>query len=283
MSDLEPSLLPVGDLTFTVRTAGPDDGEPVILLHGFPQTSWSWRNQIPRLAAAGYRVVAPDQRGYSPGARPPDVAGYSMVHLSGDVVALADTLGFDRFHLVGHDWGGAISWNVATHHPERLRSLTVLSTPHPGAFAKAIAESDQGEKSGYMELFSQPDIAEQMMADDAAMLKFVYGATGLTDEEAQPYLDALGTLDAVRAIFSWYAAGPARTEVQVSPITTPTLFVWGADDPVLGRYAAERTGEFVDAPYRFVPLEGVGHWIAEHAADRFDPLLLEHLASAPRP
>jgi pimeloyl-ACP methyl ester carboxylesterase len=127
--------IPVGEDTFDARVAGPEDGELVLLLHGFPQTSYSWRSQLEALGAAGYRAVAPDQRGYSAGARPAEVERYAIPALVGDVIAIADELGGHRFHLVGHDWGAAVAWQVAGRHQDRLRSLTVLSVPHPSASA----------------------------------------------------------------------------------------------------------------------------------------------------
>src|SRR5688572_5632939 len=118
--------LAVGDETFDARVAGPEDGDVVLHLHGFPQTSWSWRAQLDALGAAGYRAVAPDQRGYSAGARPADVERYAIPNLVADVLGIADALGAERFHLVGHDWGAAVAWQVAGRHQARLRSLTIL-------------------------------------------------------------------------------------------------------------------------------------------------------------
>src|SRR4029450_12322024 len=122
----------VGPLTFDGLAAGPVAGTPVLLPHGSPQTSRAWVPQIEALAAAGYRAVAFDQRGYSPRARPPDVEAYGSPELITDVVGVADALGMDRFHLVGHDWGGAVAWQLGGRHADRLRTLTVGSTPHPG-------------------------------------------------------------------------------------------------------------------------------------------------------
>jgi pimeloyl-ACP methyl ester carboxylesterase len=144
---VESLQIEVGELRFSARAAGPPDGELVILLHGFPQTSYAFRHLLRDLAGEGFRAVAPDQRGYSAGARPEDVASYRIGQLIGDVVGLADSLHAPRFHLVGHDWGGAVAWGVAFRHPERLRSLTVLSTPHPAALGRARRESDQAERS----------------------------------------------------------------------------------------------------------------------------------------
>jgi pimeloyl-ACP methyl ester carboxylesterase len=130
---IETIEIPAGGMVFSALAAGPRDGEPVLLLHGFPQTSHAYREAMRTLALAGFRAVAPDQRGYSPGARPESVEAYRISKLIGDVVAIADTLNMPRFHLVGHDWGGAAAWGVAGRHSDRILSLTVLSTPHHGA------------------------------------------------------------------------------------------------------------------------------------------------------
>ena len=139
---MEPSLehleIPVGRFTFDARAAGPAEGDPVLLLHGFPESSHEWRAQLRALGGAGYRAIAPDQRGYSPRARPIGVDNYRAEHLVADVISMADAIGVDRFHLVGHDWGAAVAWHVAGRHPERLRTLTPVSVPHPKAFADAL-------------------------------------------------------------------------------------------------------------------------------------------------
>src|SRR5438445_317950 len=143
-------------LIFDVREEGPVAGAPVVLLHGFPETSASWRDVMLKLAAAGYHVLAPDQRGYSPRARPASRRAYRRPELVADVLALADQMDVDRFHLVGHDWGAAVAWGVAMEHPHRLRSLTSLSIPHPAAFRRAAFTSRQALRSWYMAFFQLP-------------------------------------------------------------------------------------------------------------------------------
>ncbi len=269
-----------GELRFDALVAGPPDGEPVLLLHGFPQTSRCWRHQLDALADAGYRAVAPDQRGYSAGARPAAVEAYATVELTGDVTGLADALGWDRFHLVGHDWGGSIAWQVAGRGGDRLRTLTVVSTPHPRAFGEALrsSEGDQAQRSGYIELFRAEGSEHLILADDAAGLRLIYAASGLTDEEAAPYLEAFSDVDRLRAALDWYRAADLTLVDGLGPVTVPTLYVWSTDDPALGAAAAEATAACVDGPYRFEVLEGVSHWIPEHAPDELDALLLAHLA-----
>jgi pimeloyl-ACP methyl ester carboxylesterase len=274
--------IPAGELTFRAVAAGPEEGELVVLLHGFPQTSHAYRRVLPALAEAGYRAVAFDQRGYSPGARPAEVEAYAVPHLVADVLAVADWIGGHTFHLVGHDWGGAVAWQVAGRYPQRLRTLTVLSTPHPHAFSRALRGEDGGgqrERSGYMDFFRSPEAEDVFLADDAAGLRNLYLASGLTEEQAAPYVAVLGERAALTAALGWYRAGGIGMVEGLGPVTTPTLYVWSTDDPALGREAAEATAGCVEGPYRFEVLEGVSHWIPEHATDRLNGLLVEHLGS----
>src|SRR3954463_14957615 len=158
-----------GDLTFDVRDAGPADGTPVVLLHGFPQDSSSFDRLTPALHSAGLRTLAPDQRGYSPGARPSGRAAYRMRELTADVLALLDAAELGSAHVVGHDWGGIVGWALAAWHPERGRTLTAVSVPHPAAMARAFVTSDQALRSWYMGLFQLPVLPEQLLlAGDGA-------------------------------------------------------------------------------------------------------------------
>jgi pimeloyl-ACP methyl ester carboxylesterase len=271
--------LAVGDLVFEARADGPADGELVLLLHGFPQTSFSWRHQLPALAAAGYRAVAPDQRGYSPRARPGDLESYRAERYVEDVVGLADALGAGRFHLVGHDFGGFVAWDTASARPERLSTLTAVSTPHPTPMAKSILEGgEQRDRSSYMLFFRSPEAEAFFLDDDAAGLRSIYKASGLT--EYDEYVRVLTQPGAMTAALNWYRAIDRSVATEMGPITTPTLYVWSTNDPALGREAAEATAACVDGPYRFEVLDGVSHWIPEEAPDALNALLLEHVRSA---
>jgi pimeloyl-ACP methyl ester carboxylesterase len=279
---LESLRIPVGDEAFRARAAGPPDGELVLLLHGFPQTSWSYRHQLEALGDAGYRAVAFDQRGYSSEARPAGVERYRIPHLVADVLAVADELGGFEFHLVGHDWGAAVAWQVAGRHQDRLRTLTALSVPHPFAFGRALSGeggSDQGARSGYMEFFRSEGAADAFLADDAAGLRNLYAMSGLEGADVEPYVEVLTQPGAMQAALNWYVAADVSAVEGLGPITMPTLFVWSTEDPALGREGAEWTAEYVEGPYRFEVLEGVSHWIPEEAPDRLNELLLQHLAS----
>lgn len=286
--DPERIAIPVGELVFDALAAGPPDGELVLLLHGFPQTSHAFIAQLRALGNAGYRAVAPDQRGYSPGARPPDREQYVMRNFVADAVGMVDALGYQRFHLVGHDWGGAVAWVTATRYPNRVRTLTVLSTPHFAALSAVREEStsDQAERSSYFAQFAEPDAAERFLADDMAVFRQVLA--GVPEQHQEVYLARLGTPEAMRAALAWYhvfarRAGPSSgggrpTGAQaVTPVRVPTLYAWGSEDGAFGRAAAVKTAEFVAGPYEFHVLDGVGHWVPEIAADEVNRLLLRHL------
>jgi pimeloyl-ACP methyl ester carboxylesterase len=268
--------LAVGNLVFDARADGPQEGDLVLLLHGFPQTSFSWRHQLPALAAAGYRAIAPDQRGYSPRARPAEVTSYRAERYVEDVIGLADALAAERFHLVGHDFGGFVAWDVASHHPGRLSTLTVVSTPHPAPFSKSILQGgEQRDRSSYMLFFRSPEAEAFFLDNDAAGLHGLYEASGLT--EFDEYVRVLTQPGAMTAALNWYRAVDRSAAMEIGTITTPTLYVWSTNDPALGREAAEATGQHVAGPYRFEVLEGVSHWVPEDAPDTLNALLLDHL------
>ncbi|MGA7418894.1 MAG: alpha/beta hydrolase [Acidimicrobiales bacterium] len=270
--------------TFTARMAGPADGQPVLLLHGFPQTSLCWQDQLSALGEAGYRVVAPDQRGYSAGARPSGVADYAVAHLVADTLAIADRMGMDTFHLVGHDWGGYLAWVVAARHPERIRTLTSVSTPHPTAMGAAIAnaDSDQAQRSSYIGLFRQDGTAEEILLGEDGSgegLRQMYLGAGLSADKAEVYVEAMTVPGVLTAGLNWYRAMDVETARGLGRVSMPTMYVWSTEDIALGRRAAEDTASWVSGPYRFEVLEGVSHWIPDEAAETLNGLLLDHLGS----
>ena len=272
------TTIEAGGFVFDARVAGPRKGSPVLLLHGFPESSLEWEAQLVALARAGYRAVAPDLRGYSSGARPLGIDDYALTQLAGDVFAIADALGFARFHLVGHDWGAAIAWEVAGERPERIASLTAVSVPHPTAFALALAnDPDQQSKSTYITFFQQPDVPERtLLANDAAVLRGIYG-NGPAAAHADDYVALLSEPGALTAALNYYRA-LGLTSSSAARTAVPTLYVWSTGDTALGRYGAERCGDYVDGPYRFETIDGVSHWVPEDAADELTSLLLEHVA-----
>lgn len=271
-------------LTFTVRRAGPATGRPVILLHGFPQTSVCFAEEAAALGRAGYLVLAPDQRGYSPGARPERVDDYAVTELVSDVLALADASGMGTFDLVGHDWGGMVGWWAAGLHPDRVRTFTAVSTPHPAALAAALAaDADQAERSSYLDLFRQPDVPEGLLlgdGGDGGGLRQVFAGTGIVQHAIDAYVEVLSAPGALTAALNWYRANDLRGVPPWDSVAVPTMYVWSTDDIALGRRAAEDTAGHVSGPYRFEVLEGVSHWIPDVAPDALNRLLLDHLGGS---
>jgi pimeloyl-ACP methyl ester carboxylesterase len=266
-----------GDLVLDVHDAGPLVDEVVVLLHGWPTGSACWSDVTEALVARGRRVVALDQRGYSPRARPPGRSPYRMSELVGDVHALLDALDARTVHLVGHDWGGAVAWAVADAHPDRLATLTVLSTPHPRALARSLTRSAQLVRSAYVGLFQLPVIPERiLLAREGAVLRRVLEESGLAPDRADTYVDAMREPGALSASLAWYRAVPLEPPRGGDPITVPTLYVWSDGDGALDRCAADLTADHVSAPYRFEVLEGVSHWIPEERPSTVVDLLLDH-------
>jgi pimeloyl-ACP methyl ester carboxylesterase len=274
----------VGDFVFDVRVAGPKSGTPVILLHGFPETSYEWRSQLTALAKAGYRAIAPDQRGYSPRARPKAVSDYAIMLLAQDVVGIADAMGVDRFHLVGHDWGAAVAWVVARLSAARVLTVSPISVPHPDAFKLVLADqsSCQYTASSYFDLFTTPEATNSMISADAGFLRTVLA--GLDPADIEVYVDALANFDAMDAALNWYRANVANRQIvgpELGKVTVPTTYIWSDGDRALCSDGAELTVNYVDAPYRFEIITGVSHWVPELAAEKVNELLLSRISGKP--
>ena len=282
----EPVLhrIPTRDgLVFNAWIEGPAHGPLVLLLHGYPQSRHSWRAQLPALAAAGYRAIAPDQRGYSPGARPDpaDIRNYGYDLLIQDAIDLADACAGPgaRFHLVGHDWGGQVAWGVADRHPQRLASLTVLSRPHPSAFLRALqSDPDQQHRSRHHTAFLDPNTGPMLLADGARRLRARMAEGDMPADAIEGYLSVLGEPAALEAALAWYRAREGL-RTPMGPIQVPTLYVWGDGDQTVGRAAAQGTGEFIKAPYRFAELPGIGHFSSDEAPEAVTRLMLGHLGA----
>lgn len=264
-----------GGFTFDVSDSGPADGPVVVLLHGYPENRTSWQAITPALTEAGYRVLAPDQRGYSPRARPKRRRDYRMTELVEDIAALVDASGADKVHLVGHDWGGAVAWAFSMLHPERLHTVTSLTTPHPRALVASMVRSNQLLHSWYMVFFQLPALPEMGYTRLEAQTRKALARSGLSDEAVDRYVTPLKEPGAARAAINWYRAlplsRPTRGKVQV-----PALFVYATKDMFLGRKAADLTGNYVEAPYRYEVIEGATHWLPEQNADEVARLVIEH-------
>jgi pimeloyl-ACP methyl ester carboxylesterase len=273
----------VGDLTFDVRVDGPDDGRPVLLLHGFPETSASWARVTPLLTEAGLRTYAPDQLGYSPGARPDEVDAYAVTNLAQVTADLMTALDIPRADVVGHDWGANVAWALAAWHPDRVRSLTAVSVPHPAAYTAAYrADPEQKERSAYIRLFWQEGKAEQvLLEDDLRRIRRMLGPeaeTGVPAEAVDEYVAVLSAPGALTAALNWYRAMSSAT--RVDPIEVPTTYVWSDGDVAIGRTAAEACADHVRGDYRFVELAGITHWIPEQAPEQLARVILDRIASS---
>lgn len=311
------ALVQVNGVQLRVFEAGPKDGPVVILAHGFPELAYSWRHQMPVLAAAGYRVLAPDQRGYGGSSRPEPVEAYDITALTGDLVALMDTVGAEKAAVVGHDWGAVVAWSTPLLHPERVVAVAGLSvppvprplTPPTEAFRRLL-----GENFFYILYFQQPGVADaEMSADPARALRRMLGGMRIPAEEAaalrmlapgpEGFIDRLPEPDRLpdwltaeeldhyvaeftrtgfTGALNWYRNFDRNWQIMGSParetIDVPALFVGGGDDPVLNFTRIDRAREVAVGPYHQVMLDGAGHWIQQERADDINAELLEFLA-----
>ena len=314
---VEARFVDVNGVRLRVFDAGPPDGPVVILTHGFPELAYSWRHQIPVLAAAGYRVLAPDQRGYGGSSRPEEVEAYNIGALTADLAALLDSVGAQRAAFVGHDWGAVVAWSMPQLHPERVAAVAGLSvppvprplTPPTEAFRRIF-----GDSFFYILYFQQPGVADaEMDADPRRALRRMLGGMRVPTDEAdglrmlapgpEGFIDRLAEpdrlpdwlspeeLDHYVAEFSrtgftgalnWYRNFERNWEIMGSPaadtIDVPALFVGGTDDPVLNFTKTGRAQELVRGPYRAVMLSGAGHWIQQERPAEINTELLEFLS-----
>lgn len=270
----------VRGLTFDYDDEGDPNHEAVLALHGFPQDRTSWRDFQAPVVAAGFRWLALDQRGYSPGARPTGRSAYRMSELVADVLAFCDALGVQRFHVIGHDWGGGVAWALASVAPQRLRSLTVLSTPHPAALTTVAWHSDQLAKSWYMAAFQLPALPERMLLPGSKGWRQL--TRGLPADVQAHYRERAVAPGALTAMLNWYRALPgelAQPSVKMHRCPVSTLYVWGRRDPALGSAAAKKTVDYVTGSYTFIALARAGHWLPETESERVLPIFLDHLAA----
>jgi pimeloyl-ACP methyl ester carboxylesterase len=269
------------DLTFDVLDAGPPDGPVVVLLHGFPQHNDSWNAVIDRLTAAGYRCLAPNQRGYSAGARPSRRRDYRTPELVADLGALIDASGARRVHLVGHDWGAVVAWAAAAEMPERLATVSPISVPHPAAFLKSFINSRQGLASWYMYLFQLPRIPEWLLTRrNGAVIAETLRRGGQARAAAERDSQAMREPGALTAAINWYRAMPMLNPRAINQkVSVPTMYVWSDQDIALLPKSAHNTARYVTGEYRFEALSGVSHWIPDEQPDKLADLLLEWFAA----
>lgn len=278
----------VGECTLNVAEAG--SGPPVLLLHGFPDRWQMWREQIPALVDAGYRVIAPDLRGFGESDRPEAVADYGLRQLVGDVRGLLDDCDVEQATVIGHDWGAGLAWAVASFLPDRVNALVPVSVGH--GLTRSAAGEQQRQRSWYMLWFLFPGVAERVLpADDwAAFRAWAWpGTTPGSDLDAERQIADLSRPGALTAALNWYRANidpenyvALAPHTKLPPVACPTMGIWSDGDPYLGEVQMTASAEFVSGPWRYERLTGVGHWIPIHAADRLNALLLDFLASTAR-
>ncbi|ROP45570.1 alpha/beta fold hydrolase [Pseudokineococcus lusitanus] len=266
------------DVTDTAPAGRPGEvtgGQVALCLHGFPQDRSAWDGVAPRLAAAGVRVLAPDQRGYSPGARPRGRRPYALPELVADAVALLDAVGVARAHVVGHDWGGVVAWALAARHPDRVASLTALSQAHPAAMVGAVTRSDQLLRSAYVLGFQVPWLPERVLLRRGGRgLRETLRRTGLADELAAGYALRAGEGGRLTAALGWYRALPFSGGV--GRVGVPVTYLSGRDDPFYARAAVEGTADLVRGPYEHRVLP-TGHWVPEREPDAVVAAVLAHV------
>jgi pimeloyl-ACP methyl ester carboxylesterase len=265
-------------LRFDVADEGPLDGPTVVLLHGFPERASQWHDVSEILHRHGLRTLAPDQRGYSPGARPRGRRAYRMSCLVGDTAALIDTYGAP-VHLVGHDWGAAVAWATAAAHPDAVRTLTTVSVPHPSAFVRSMVRSDQALRSWYMLAFQPPGVVELLVRRAPDRVGRFLRRAGLSEAEVTRFQHDIVEYGALPGALGWYRALPFSAGSSTGPVRVPTTHVWSDHDSALARRGAELTADHVRAAYELRILTGVSHWIPTRAPDVLADIILARIDS----
>jgi len=247
------------------------DGEPVLLLHGFPDSNYLWRGVIPRLVKAGYRVIAPDQRGFGESEAPEGKENYDMELIARDAVGVLDALDIPKAKLVAHDWGAMIGWLLAGTYPERFGSYTAISVGHPSAYASAGFE--QKKKGWYVLFFQLEGIAEKaVMAKDWALFK----KTVHDHPEVDHWIEDLSRPGRLTAGMNWYRANLSKLWKAAFPrVSIPVFGIWSSEDVALAEDQMIGSAALVDAPWRYERLEGISHWVPLDAPDRLSALILD--------
>lgn len=271
------------DLTFDVLDSGPIDGTPVVLLHGFPQRASSWGQVASRLHEAGMRTFAPDQRGYSPGARPRSRFAYGTRELADDVAALIDAIGQPGdVHLVGHDWGAAVAWVTAARHPDRIASLTAVSVGHPRALLRAMLTGDQARRSYYMAVFQMPLAPERMLGRRGGWGERLLRGWGMDEPMRHQFEREVVGDGALSGGLNWYRSMLLLRPSDLAKVRVPTTFVWSDGDLPLGPTMARLTGRYVDAPYELVELASVKHFVPDERPDDLAEAIIRRVKSVQR-
>ncbi len=266
----------IGELEFDYWVAGEKSDELIILLHGFPETSIIWTRLMNKLATVGFYCVAPDMRGYSKGACPKGVKNYSIEKLSTDILNIADALGKDKLHLIAHDWGAAIGWNIVYNNPKKIISWTALSTPHNCAYIEAFkTDKVQKKKSRYAKFILLPIIPEIIMRrNDFKWLRRVWKNS--SPEEVDYHLTVFKRKSSLTGALNYYRANLRDEGHSIGHIETPTLYVWGKKDTAIGETAAKGTEKYMKGDFTFLELVG-GHWLIQTNYTEVESAINNHL------
>jgi pimeloyl-ACP methyl ester carboxylesterase len=282
--EIEHNFVQVNGVRLHIVSAGPSDGKPLVLLHGFPEFWYGWRHQIPALAEAGFRLIVPDQRGYNLSSVPKGVRAYGMDELVGDVIGLLDHFGLTRVGLVGHDWGAAVAWSAALAYPERVRKLAILNVPHPAVMLSTLRKSGrQMLRSWYIAFFQIPSLADGLMrlghfAGAARLLRSSGKPDTFSDQELEEYRQAWTNSAGLTGMINWYRAAlrtrsslPAGVRVRV-----PTLILWGRRDAALGAEMAEASLRLC-RDGRLIYFDTASHWVQHDEAQAVNRELIGFL------
>jgi len=277
---MEHQQITANGINLHVVQDGPSTGRLVILLHGFPEFWYGWRRQIPYLAAAGYRVWAPDQRGYNISDKPEGITAYTLDELAADVIGLMDAAGEEKAFVVGHDWGAAVAWWVAAKYPARVARMVVINVPHGAVLTKHLRRNfTQMRKSWYMFFFQLPWLPESLARLKnwnmlAKSLKDSSRQGTFTNNDLAIYRQAWSQPKANTSMLNWYRAAMQKppTPPENRRITAPTLLIWGAQDKFLGRELAQPSIDLCDDG-RLVFFEEATHWVQHEEADRVNELI----------
>ena len=268
-----------------VVMAGPEDGQPVFLLHGFPEFWYGWSKQIEPLAKAGYRVIVPDQRGYNLSAKPKGVKAYTVDKLADDILGLMDALGYEKVNLVGHDWGGLVAWALAIWQPERLRKLGILNAPHPAVMFNFLRRGDpeQLRRSWYVFTFQIPWLPEYLLRrNDWRRTVLALRGSGkihtFTNDDIAEYKKSWSQPGAMTAMLNWYrAAWYLPKLLKDMRVKVPTLLIWGMEDKALSHRMARLSVDYCDDG-KLVLFEDATHWVQHDEAEAVNQLLMDFLS-----
>jgi len=274
---IELRKLKIGDLVFDCRVAGNEQNELAVFLHGFPETSFMWRQIMDKISSLGFYCIAPDMRGYSKDACPKGVKNYTVKKLREDILKLVKLVDKDKFHLIGHDWGAAIGWNLVYNNPGSVISWTGISVPHNRAFGKALkVDKEQRKKSRYISRFLIPMLPEiAIRKNNFERFRRLWKHS--SPEEVENYLSVFRRKKSLTAALNYYRANIGRgNNERIGDITTPTLFIWGRKDMAIGAFAAKSNERYIKGEYTFLGLDG-GHWLIQSNYKDVEAAIIKHL------